>query len=135
MIPNPNNNANKTMKFSVTVVPIIPSAIGKNRKATNTLSGTLNATKNALVTPIKNMSINNTSINPMMIVFTRSLKEVAVALLWSPVITTLRSGGIATTFLHLWSTISFTLPAALIRFSPARFTMFNVTTFFPSRRA
>jgi len=31
------------------------SAIGKNKNATNTLNGTLSATKNALVTPIKNI--------------------------------------------------------------------------------
>ena len=60
----------------MTAVPI-----GKNKNATNTLNGTLNATKNALVTPIKNISTNNTSMNPMMIVFTNSLNDVAVALL------------------------------------------------------
>ena len=81
MIPKPNNKANNTMKFKVTVVPTMPSAIGKNRKATKTLSGTLNATKNALVTPMKNISINNTRIKPMIIVFTKSLKEVSVATL------------------------------------------------------
>ena len=81
MIPKPNSNANKTIKFSVTGVPTIESAIGKNMKATNTLRGTLNATKNALVTPIKNIKTNNTNTKPIMIVFTKSLNEVAVALL------------------------------------------------------
>ena len=69
------------MKFRVTVVPTIESAMGKNIKATNTLSGTLSATKNALVTPMKNIRMTNTRINPMIMVFTRSLKEVAVATL------------------------------------------------------
>ena len=69
------------MKFKVTGVPTIESAIGKNKKATNTLKGTLNATKNALVTPMKNINTINTNTNPMMMVFTRSLKDVAVVLL------------------------------------------------------
>ena len=69
------------MKLRVTVVPIIESAIGRNKKATNTLRGTLSATKNAFVTPMKNISTSKTRMNPMMIVFTSSLKEVAVALL------------------------------------------------------
>ena len=134
IMPNPSNNAKSTIKFSVTVVPIIPDATGKNINATNTLSGTLNATKNALVTPIKNIRIINTKIKPMMIVFTRSLKDVLVALLRSPVITTFRSLG-SSSFSFIPATIAFILSAALIRFSPARFTMLRVTTFLPSRRA
>ena len=54
------------------------SAAGRNTKATNILSGTDKATKKALVTPIKNIRMINTSINPMTIEFTRSLKEVRV---------------------------------------------------------
>ena len=81
IIPSPNSNAKSTIKLSVTVVPIMPVATGKNRNATNTLRGTLSATKNALVTPIKNINTNNTKIKPMMIVFTKSLNDVAVFLL------------------------------------------------------
>ena len=40
IIPKPNNNANSTIKFSVTCVPIIISAKGKNTNATNMLKGT-----------------------------------------------------------------------------------------------
>ena len=60
------------MKFKVTWAPTIISAAGKNMNATNILSGTLSATKNALVTPIKNIKIINTSINPITIELTRS---------------------------------------------------------------
>ena len=81
IIPKPKSKPNRTIKFSVTLVPTIASAMGKNMNATNTLKGTLNATKNALVTPIKNISTSNTKTKPMTIVFTRSLKDVAVALL------------------------------------------------------
>ncbi len=66
------------MKFSVTLEPVIHSATGKKKNDTNKLSGTDNATKNAFVTPIKNIRITNTSINPITIEFTRSLKEVLV---------------------------------------------------------
>ena len=134
IIPNPSSNAKRTIKFSVTVVPIIPDATGKNINATNTLSGTLNATKNALVTPIKNIRIINTKTKPMMMVFTRSPKDVLVALLRSPVITTFRLGG-SSFFSFISATIPFILSAAFIRFSPARFTMLSVTTFLPSKRA
>ena len=81
MIPRPNNKANSTIKFNVTWPPMIRSAAGKKRKATNMLSGTESATKNALVTPMKNMRISNTRIKPMTIEFTRSLNEVRVVLL------------------------------------------------------
>ena len=81
IMPRPKSRPNNTIKFSVTLVPTMPSAMGKNRNATNTLSGTLSATKNALVTPIKNISTSSTKTNPITIVFTRSLKDVAVALL------------------------------------------------------
>ena len=80
---------------------MIASAIGKNRNATNTLNGTLNATKNALVTPIKNIRMINTSINPMMIVLISSLKEVFVCLLWSPVIHYFQIFGQFFLFLHI----------------------------------
>jgi len=69
------------MKFSVIGPPIRKSPKGKNMKATKTDKGTLNATKNALVTPMKNMRMSNTRIKPMMMVFTSSLNEVSVCLL------------------------------------------------------
>ena len=116
------------------MLPIIPSAKGKNIKATNTLSGTLNATKKALVTPIKNMRMMSTKTKPMMMVFTNSLKDVLVALLKSPVITTFKSLG-NSSFTFISDTIFFILSAALIKFSPARFTILSVTTFLPSNRA
>ncbi len=81
IIPRPNNSANNTMKLSVTWAPMMRSAAGKNTKATNILSGTLNATKNALVTPMKNISTINTSKNPMMMEFTSSLNEALVLIL------------------------------------------------------
>ena len=108
--------------------------MGKNIKATNTLKGTLNATKNALVTPIKNIRIINTNTNPIIIVFTKSLKDVMVCLLWSPVITTFKSLG-NSSFACISATASFTLSAQLIKFSPALFTIFSVTTFLPSNLA
>ena len=60
---------------------MMASATGRNRKATNTLNGTLNATKNALVTPMKNIRMINTSMKPIMIVLINSLKDVFVCLL------------------------------------------------------
>ena len=69
------------MKFNVTEVPTMLSASGKKRKATNTLSGTLRATKKALVTPMKNMRISKTSRNPITIVLINSLNDVRVCLL------------------------------------------------------
>ena len=87
IIPSPKSKANSTMKFRVTCVPTIKSAPGKNTNATNILNGTDKATKKALVTPIKNMRIINTKMKPMMIEFTKSLKEVRVLILKSPVIT------------------------------------------------
>ena len=134
MIPRPNSNANRTIKFKVTDVPIIPSATGKNRKATKTLNGTLNATKNALVTPIKNIRMINTSTKPIIIVLTSSLNDFLVSLPWSPVITTFRSLG-KSSFSCISATMAIILSAALIRFSPARFTIFKVITFLPSSLA
>ena len=81
IIPRPNKSANNTIKLSVTLPPTIASATGKNIKATNTLNGTLKATKKALVTPMKNIRINNTNMKPMMIVLISSLNEVFVPLL------------------------------------------------------
>ena len=78
MIPRPNSNAKRTMKLSVTCVPTITSAIGRNINATNTLKGTLNATKKALLTPIKNIRTNSTRTKPIIIVLMRSLKDVRV---------------------------------------------------------
>ena len=133
IIPRPNSKANKTIKLRVTCVPTIKSAAGKNIKATNILSGTLNATKKALVTPIKNIRIINTNIKPITIELTKSLNDVRVFLLWSPVITTLRFLG------NCEACISFTMafmPSLVsIRFSPALFMILRVITFLPLRRA
>jgi hypothetical protein len=93
IIPKPNNKAKRTMKLRVTWEPTIKSAAGKNIKATNILSGTDRATKKAFVTPIKNIRMINTSIKPITIEFTRSLKDVLVGLLKSPVRTTFKSLG------------------------------------------
>ena len=91
--PSPKSRANSTIKLSVTCVPIIKSAPGKNTNATNILSGTLNATKKALVTPIKNINTINTSKKPITIEFTSSLKEAFVFVLWSPVTTAYKFSG------------------------------------------
>ena len=72
IIPSPKSSANSTIKFKVTCAPTIISAAGKNMNATNILSGTLSATKKALVTPIKNIKIISTNINPITIEFTKS---------------------------------------------------------------
>ena len=116
------------------LIPEMLLTSGMNKNATKTESGTLNATKKALVTPIKNIRMISTSINPMMIVLISSVKEVFVCLLVSPVNSTRRLLGNSPDFCML-STSAFTLSAQSIRFSPDRFTIFNVTTFFPSRRA
>ena len=129
IIPSPNNSAKSTMKFRVTLEPVIKSAAGKKRKATNMLSGTDNATKNALVTPIKNMRISKTNINPITMELTKSLKEVLVALLASPVMTTSRFFG--RTVACISATIFFTPSEVSIRFSPALLIICSVTTFFP----
>ena len=122
------------MKFNVTVLPTIISANGKNKKATNTLSGTLNATKKALVTPIKNIRITKTKIKPMIMVLISSPKEVLVCLLVSPVKSTRRLAGNSSVSCIFFTT-SFTLSAQLIRFSPDLLIILSVTTFLPSRRA
>ena len=133
IIPRPNNRANNTIKFRVMLEPVINSAAGKNINATNMLNGTDNATKNALVRPIKNIRINSTSTKPITIEFTRSLNEVRVALLRSPVITTSRFLGNLVCFK---SSTTFLISSEVsIKFSPARFIMFSVTTFLPFKRA
>ena len=133
IIPRPNNRANNTIKFRVMLEPVINSAAGKNINATNMLNGTDNATKNALVRPIKNIRINSTSTKPITIEFTRSLNEVRVALLRSPVITTSRFLGNLVCFK---SSTTFLISSEVsIKFSPARLMMFNVTTFLPFKRA
>ena len=129
IIPKPNNKANRTMKLRVTLEPVMRFAAGKKRNATNMLSGTDSATKKALVTPIKNMSINNTNINPMTIEFTKSLKEVLVALLASPVMTMFKFLGKEVACISV--TIFFTPSDVSIKFSPALLITCSVTTFFP----
>ena len=81
IIPNPNNNANSTIKFKVICVPTTKSPAGKNTKATNILNGTDKATKKALVTPMKNINTINTKTNPIIIELTNSLKELFVLIL------------------------------------------------------
>ena len=81
IIPSPNKSANNTIKFKVMLVPINKLPAGKNTKATNILNGTDKATKNALVTPIKNMSTINTNTNPITMEFTNSVKEDLVGIL------------------------------------------------------
>src|SRR3954470_13085769 len=93
IIPNPNSNANSTIKFSVTGVPMMISATGKNTNATNMLSGTESATKNAFTTPMKNMRMISTSTKPITMELTKSLKDVLVLVLKSPVTITERSLG------------------------------------------
>ena len=63
------------------LVPINKLPAGKNTKATNILNGTDKATKNALVTPIKNINTINTNINPITMEFTNSVKEDLVGIL------------------------------------------------------
>ena len=81
IIPKPNSRAKSTIKLRVTWVPTIKSAPGKNTNATNMLSGTDSATKNAFTTPIKNMRTISTRINPIIIEFTSSLNELLVLIL------------------------------------------------------
>ena len=133
IMPNPNNKANNTIKLRVTCVPTIKSAPGKNINATNILSGTDKATKKAFVTPIKNIKIINTNTKPIMIELTKSLNEVRVLILKSPVITAFKSVGYITP--RLSSTIFFTPSLVSIKFSPLRLIMLSVTTFLPFNRA
>ena len=81
IIPKPNSRANSTIKLRVTCVPTIKSAPGKNTNATNILSGTESATKNAFTTPIKNIRTISTSMNPIIMEFTSSLNELLVLIL------------------------------------------------------
>ena len=133
IIPNPNSKANNTMKFKVILVPINILPAGKNTKATNILNGTDKATKKALVTPIKNINTINTKTNPITIEFTNSVNEDLVLILWSPVITVFKSLGKLVSFAS--STIFLTASEVSIKFSPLRLMIFNVKTFFPSKRA
>ena len=133
IIPNPNNNANSTIKFKVICVPNNKSPAGKNTKATNILNGTDKATKNALVIPIKNINTINTNTKPITILFTNSVKELFVLILWSPVITACKSLG--KVFAFASAKISFTASEVAMRFSPFLFTILNVSTFLPSKRA
>ena len=132
-IPSPKSRANSTMKLSVTLDPTINSALGRRMKARNMLRGTERATKNELVTPMKNMRMIITSTKPMTMEFTSSSKAAEALMLRSPVILMLRSLGNSSAF------NCFTMPLifseALIRFSPERLMMLSVTTFFPFNRA
>jgi hypothetical protein len=58
--------------FMVKLNPNIPPKAGNATKAMNMDKGTDSATNMALVTPMKNIKINVTSINPIMMVFIKS---------------------------------------------------------------
>ena len=103
IIPSPKSKANNTIKFKVTCPPTIRSAPGKNTNATNMLKGTDSATKKAFTTPIKNIKIINTNTNPITIELTKSVNEVLVRTLISPVITAFKFLG------KLLAFISFTI--------------------------
>ena len=92
-MPRPKSSANNTMKFSVTLDPTMNSALGRRMKARNMLSGTERATKNELVTPMKNMRMIITNTKPMTIEFTNSSKAADALMLRSPVILMFRSLG------------------------------------------
>ena len=128
-IPNPNNSANNTMKLRVTLDPMITSAEGNRMNARNILSGTESATKNEFVTPMKNIRMIITKINPITMEFTNSLKAAPALMLRSPVIFMLRSFGNTSFFIS--STSLLILADALMRFSPERLMMLSVTTFLP----
>ena len=72
-IPKASKKANKTIKFNVN-----PNA-GSIIKAIHIDNGTDMATKMASVSPIKNIRINVTRINPMIIVLIKSCKVTRVA--------------------------------------------------------
>ena len=71
-IPNARRKLNNTIMFKEKPIP------GKIKNARNTESGTESATKNALVTPIKNINTINTNRKPMMMVFIKSCSVVLV---------------------------------------------------------
>ena len=79
IIPSPKSNAKSTMKFNVHVRPTIKSAAGKNMKATNILSGTDKRYEECIGNAHKKHQDHKTSIKPITMEFTRSLKEVRVA--------------------------------------------------------
>ena len=132
-IPSPNKSANSAMKFSEMLPPTMNSADGRKMKARNILSGTDNATKKALVTPMKNIKTNTTKIKPMMMEFTSSVNDVLALILRSPDI--LISRFLGNSFLFRSSTTSRTFAEASMRFSPERLMMLRLTTFFPFIRA
>ncbi len=65
-IPNPNKKLNNTIMFMVKSIP------GRIKKAINMERGTERPTKMAFVTPIKNIKIMVTKMNPMMMVLIKS---------------------------------------------------------------
>ena len=71
-IPSANKNANNTIMF------IVKPKAGITRKATNIDKGTLKATKNALVVPMKNIRMINTKMKPIIMVLIKSCKVVRV---------------------------------------------------------
>ena len=132
-IPKPNKSANSTMKLSVTLDPTMNSAEGSSINARNMLNGTESATKKELVTPIKNMRIIITRINPITIEFTNSSNAADALMLRSPVMLIFKSFG--STLPCISSTILLIFSDALIRFSPERLMILRVTTFLPFKRA
>ena len=126
-IPSASRKENNTIMF------IVKPIVGKTRKAMAQDSGTDIATNRALVTPMKNIRIIVTSINPMMIVLIRSVSVDLVFSDWSPVTTIFRSLGSSVPCIFFISSVM--LSDASIRFWPLAFITFRVITLLPSRRA
>ena len=123
-IPRPNKKLNNTIMFMVKSIP------GRIKNAMNMERGTESPTKMALVTPMKNIKMMVTKMNPMMMVLIKSCSVTRVVRLWSPVITTDKSFGNLLSFIS--ATISLILSEASIKFSPPRLMTFKVITFFLS---
>ncbi len=78
------------MKFKVTSEPVIIAAAGKNKNATNIAQRYRQGNKERIGNAHKKHQDKQHQEKPITIEFTRSLNEVRVARLWSPVITTFR---------------------------------------------
>ncbi len=84
--PIPSRKAKSTMVLSVKAVPTMGPMMGISVKATNADSGTERATKIASATPMKNIRISTTKMNPSTTVLTRSFTLSRVRSDWSAVI-------------------------------------------------
>ena len=127
IIPNPNNNANNTIKLSVTFVPTIKSARWQKHKCNEYTQRHTQGHKEGIGHSHKEHQHINTRIKPITIVLISSLKEVLCLHTLVTGNTTSRSFGNYVLFIS--STIAFTFSEVLIRFSPARLTICRVTTF------